>query len=91
MKHLKVKFEIKAKLQVAVTIPPTLWPTAAWGSQQWTVLGVLVNAGHQSGAGQGRKPTPGLGFLTWPVAQKYDLSKPPLVTSGPTPPPGLCG
>ena len=38
MKLLTVKFEIKAKLQVAVMIPPTLWPTAAWGSQQWTVL-----------------------------------------------------
>ena len=34
MKLLKVKFEIKAKLQVAVMIPPT----AAWGSQRWTVL-----------------------------------------------------
>ena len=30
MKLFKVKFEIKAKLQVAVMIPPTLWPTAAW-------------------------------------------------------------
>ena len=50
-----------------------------------------MNAGHQSGAGQGRKPRPGLGFLTWPVAQKYDLSKPPLVTSGPTPPQASVG
>ena len=54
------------------------------GVQQGLPLGVLVNAGHHSGAGQGRKPRPGLGFLPWPVTQKYDLS--PLVTSGPTPP-----
>ena len=44
-----------------------------------------MNTGHQSGAGQGRKPRPGLGFLPWAVTQKYDLSKPPLVTSSPTP------
>ena len=96
MKLLKVKFEIKAKLQVAVMIPPTLWPTAAWRllavdcaaprAWQGLPLGVLVNVGHQSGAGQGRKPRPGLGFLPWPVTQKYDLSKPPLVTCSPTPP-----
>ena len=40
--------------------------------------------GAQSGAGQGREPRPGLGFLPWLVTQKY-LSKPPLVTSS------LCG
>ena len=50
-----------------------------------------MNAGHQSGAGQGRKPRPGLGFLPWPVTQKYDLSKPPLVTSSPTPPQASVG
>ena len=38
--------------------------------------------GAQSGAGQGREPKPGLGFLPWPVTQKY-LSKPPLVTVHP--------
>ena len=43
-----------------------------------------MNGGHQSGAGQGRKPRPGLGFLPWLVTQKYYLSKPPLVTSSPT-------
>ena len=42
------------------------------------LLGALVN-GAQSGAGQGREPRPGLGFLPWPVTQKY-LFKPPLVT-----------
>ena len=51
----------------------------------------LVNRGHQSGAGQGRKPRPGLGFLPWPVTQKYYLSKPPLVTSSPTPPQASVG
>ena len=40
------------------------------------LLGALVN-GAQSGAGQGREPRPGLGFLPWPVTEKY-LSKPPL-------------
>ena len=39
----------------------------------------------QSGAGQGREPRPGLGFLPWPVTQKY-LSKPPLVTVHPREP-----
>ena len=38
-----------------------------------------------SGAGQGREPRPGLGFLPWPVTQKY-LSKPPLVTVHPREP-----
>ena len=41
--------------------------------------------GAQSGAGQGREPRPGLGFLPWPVTQKY-LSKPPLVTVHPQEP-----
>ena len=54
----------------------------AW---QGLPLGVLVNGGHQSGAGQDKEPRPGLGFLPWPVTQKYYLSKPRLVTSGPTP------
>ena len=40
--------------------------------------------GAQSGAGQGREPRPGLGFLPCLVTQKY-LSEPPLVTSS------LCG
>ena len=48
------------------------------------MLGALVN-GAQSGAGQGREPRPGLGFLPWPVTQKY-LSKPPLVTVHPQEP-----
>ena len=47
-------------------------------AQEGLPLGALVN-GAQSGAGQGREPRPGLGFLPWPVTQKY-LSKPPLVT-----------
>ena len=50
-----------------------------------------MNAGHQSGAGQDRKPRPGLGFLTLPVTQNYDLSKLPLVTSSPTPPQASVG
>ena len=50
-----------------------------------------MNGGHQSGAGQDRKPRPGLGFLPWPVTQKYYLSKPPLVTSSPTPPQASVG
>ena len=93
MKLVEVELQLKAKLKVAIMIPPTLWPTAAWGSQQWTVLhlesGKVFHwefwwTGAQSGAGQGREPRPGLGFLPWLVTQKY-LSKPPLVTSS------LCG
>ena len=41
--------------------------------------------GAQSGAGQGREPRPGFGFLPWLVTQKY-LSKPPLVTVHPREP-----
>ena len=48
------------------------------------LLGALVNSA-QSGAGQGREPRPGLGFLPWPVTQK-NLSKPPLVTLNPQKP-----
>ena len=44
--------------------------------------------GAQSGAGQGREPRPGLGFLPWPVTEKY-LSKPPLVTVEPQAAEGL--
>ena len=33
----------------------------------------------------------GLDLLPWPATQKYDLSKPPLVTSGPTPPQASLG
>ena len=50
-----------------------------------------MNAGHQSGAGQSRKPRPGLGFLPWPVTKKYDLSKPPLAANSPTPPQASVG
>ena len=52
--------------------------------QEGVPLGALVN-GAQSGAGQGREPRPGLGFLPWPVTQKY-LSKLPLVTVHPREP-----
>ena len=38
MKLLEVELQLKAKLKVAIMIPPTLWPTAAWGSRWWTVL-----------------------------------------------------
>ena len=50
-----------------------------------------MNAGHQSGAARAGSPGLGLGLLPWPVTQKYDLSKPPLVTSGPTPPQASVG
>ena len=100
MKLFEVKLELKAKVELAVFIPPTLAHSSlglsavdcavprAW---QGLPLGVLMKGGHQSGAGQGRKPRPGLGFLPWPVTQKYDLSKPPLVTSSPTPPQASVG
>ena len=55
-------------------------------------MGFLVKACHPGGDGQGRKPRPRpSGLLSWPVTQKYDLSKPPLVTSGPTPPQASVG
>ena len=93
MKLVEVELQLKVKLKVAIMILPTLWPTAAWGSRRWTVLHLNHGKvfcwqfwwmGAQSGVGQGREPRPGLGFLPWPVTQKY-LSKPHLVTSS------LCG
>ena len=53
-------------------------------AREGLLLGALVNRA-QSGAGQGREPRPGLGFLPWPVTEKY-LSKPPLVTVDPQEP-----
>ena len=93
MKLVEVELQLKMKLKVAIMIPPTLWPTAAWGSQRWTVLHLKHGkvfcwefwwTGVQSGAGQAREPRPGLGFLPWLVTQKY-LSKPlwwPVVSVG---------
>ena len=37
-KLIEVELKVKAKLKVAIMIPPTLRPTAAWSSQGWTVL-----------------------------------------------------
>ena len=50
---------------------------------------LMVTSGdHWLLVGQARAASPGLGLglLPWPVTQKYDLSKPPLVTSGLAPP-----
>ena len=38
MKLFELKVKLKAKLELAIIIPPTLWPTAAWGLRQWPVL-----------------------------------------------------
>ena len=38
MKLIEVELKVQAKLKVAIMILPTLWPTAAWGSQWWTIL-----------------------------------------------------
>ena len=43
------------------------------------------------GLARAASPGLGLGMLPWPVTQKYDLSKPPLVTSGPIPPQASVG
>ena len=89
MKLIEVELKVKAKLKVAIMILPTLWPTGSLGlpavdhlvlqAREGLPLGVLMNRA-QSGAGQGREPRPGLGFLPWLLTQKY-LSKPPLVTT----------
>ena len=56
MKLLEVKFEIKAKLQVAVMIPPTLWPTAAWGSRGGLCCASSV-ARSSAGSSSERRPS----------------------------------
>ena len=38
MKLIEVELKLKVKLKVAIMIPPTLWPKAAWSSRGWTVL-----------------------------------------------------
>ena len=95
MKLVEVELQLKAKLKVAIMIPHTLWPTAAWCSQRWTVLRLKHGkvfrwefwwmGAIRVGLARTGEPRPGLGFLPWPVTQKYYLSKPPLVTSS------LCG
>ena len=101
MKLFEVKLELKAKVELAVFIPPTLWPTAAWGSQRMTVLRLEHGKvfrwefwwmlAIRVGLARAGSPGLGLGLLPWPVTQKYDLSKPPLLTSGPTPPQASVG
>ena len=38
MKLLEIELQLKEKLKIAIMIPPTLCPTAAWGSWRCTVL-----------------------------------------------------
>ena len=38
MKLIAIDLKLQAKLKVSIMIPPTLWPSAAWGSQRWTIL-----------------------------------------------------
>ena len=56
MSLFEVKLELKAKVELAVFIPPTLWPTAPWGSQQWTVLH-LEHARSSTGSSGERWPS----------------------------------
>ena len=46
-KLFEVELQLKEKLKVAIMILPTLRPTAAWGSQGWTVLCCLLCCTHR--------------------------------------------
>ena len=67
MKLFELKVELKAKLELAIIIPPTLWPTEAWGG-----VGPLVTTGGLERSyfcvtGQGSKPRPGIAALASPT------------------------
>ena len=75
MKLFKLKLELKAKLEFAILIPPTLWPTESWGG-----VGPLFTRGGLERSyfcvtGQGSKPRPRLGLTA--------LASPTLVTRSP--------
>ena len=69
MKLFELKVELKAKLELAIIIPPTLSPTEAWGG-----VGPLVTRGGLersyfcvTGQGSKPRPRPGLPALTSPT------------------------
>ena len=75
MKLFELKVELKAKLELAIIIPPTLSPTEAWGG-----VGPLVTRGGLersyfcvTGQGSMARSRPGLAALASPT----------LVTSSP--------
>ena len=83
---------MNAKLKVAIMIPPTLRPTAAWDSRG----GLLVTRGGLERyfwvTGQGRKPRPGLGSLPWPAPLWAPFTRMLEAQDGPPPgAPGCCG
>ena len=63
---VEVELKVKVKLKVAIMIPPTLRPSATWGSRGWTVTRGGLE-GYFWVTGQGRNPRPGLGSLPWPA------------------------
>ena len=87
MKLTVIDLKLQAKLKVSIMIPPTLWPSAAWGSQQWTILCSTGSSGEWGPEwgwpGQGAQARPWLPALA--STQKY-LSKPILVTVHPQEP-----
>ena len=75
-KLIEVELKVKAKLKVAIMIPPTLRTHSSLGLSgvDCTVLypqRLLVTRGGLERyfwvTGQGRKPRPGLGSLPWPA------------------------
>ena len=65
-KLIAIDLKLQAKLKISIMIPPTMRPSAAWGSQRWTTRGGLER--YFWVTGQGRKPRPGLGSLPWPAS-----------------------
>ena len=69
MKLFELKVELKAKLELAIIIPPTLLPTEAWGG-----VGPLVTRGGLersyfcvTSEGSMPRPRPGLAALASPT------------------------
>ena len=75
MKLFELKVELKAKLELAIIIPPTLSPTEAWGRVRPLVTRGGLERSYFCVTGQGSMPRPRPGLAA--------LASPTLVTSSP--------
>ena len=95
---IEVELKVKAKLKVVIMIPPTLRPSAAWGSRGWTVtrgglerfFELLAKAGSQ---GLAWAPCPGQPH-SGPHSPELPAEDLPTLEAQDGPPPrapGCCG
>ena len=67
MKLFKLKVELKAKLELAIIIPPTLLPTEAWGGVRLLVTRGGLERSFFMLLAKAACPDLGLGLLPWPA------------------------